>query len=126
MLRIGLIVPPGFAVLSFAPLSVFETANMVLESPFYEVHAVSMTGGRIPNSFGMEMETVRVTDGTFDTLLIGSPPDVRPQSPELLSFFAERAQHDPPHCINLHWRLYPRRSRLARRPQGNDALVLCQ
>src|SRR6266566_3571337 len=86
MQRIGLIVPPGFAVLSFAPLSVFEAANGVLGKSFYEVHAVSLTGGRIPNSFGMEMETVRVTDGTFDTLLIGSPPDIRPQSPELLSF----------------------------------------
>ena len=86
MLRIGLVVPPGFAVLSFAPLSVFEAANMVLEKPFYEVQAVSLTGGRVPNSFGMETDTVRATDGTFDTLLIGSPPDVRPQSPELLSF----------------------------------------
>jgi transcriptional regulator GlxA family with amidase domain len=86
MLRIGLIVPPGFAVLSFAPLSVFEAANTVLEEPFYEVYAVSMAGGRIRNSFGMEMETVRVTDGTFDTLLIGSPPEFRAQSPELLSF----------------------------------------
>lgn len=86
MLRIGLIVPPGFAVLSFAPLSVFEAANMVLPKPFYEVQAVSLTGGRVPNSFGMEMDTVRVTDGTFDTLLVGSPPEIRPQSPELLSF----------------------------------------
>src|SRR6267154_1687864 len=86
VMRIGLIVPPGFAVLSFAPLSVFEAANMVLEKPFYEVHAVSLTGGRIPNSFGMEMDTVRVTDGTFDTLLIGSPTELRAQSPELLSF----------------------------------------
>jgi transcriptional regulator GlxA family with amidase domain len=89
VLRIGLIVPPGFAVLSFAPLSVFEAANMVLEKPFYEVNAVSVTGGRIPNSFGMETDTVRATDGTFDTLLIGSPPDVRPQSPELLSFLRD-------------------------------------
>jgi len=86
MLRIGLIVPPGFAVLSFAPLSVFEAANMVLQTPFYEVQAVSLTGGRVPNSFGMEMDTVRLTDGTFDTLLVGSPLEIRPQSPELLSF----------------------------------------
>jgi transcriptional regulator GlxA family with amidase domain len=85
-MRIGLIVPPGFAVLSFAPLSVFEAANGVLGKPFYEVHAVSVPGGRIPNSFGMELVTERVTDGTFDTLLIGSPPELRPQSPELLSF----------------------------------------
>jgi transcriptional regulator GlxA family with amidase domain len=86
MLRIGLIVPPSFAVLSFAPLSVFEAANMVLQKPFYEVQAASLTGGRIPNSFGMEMDTVRVTDGTFDTLLVGSPPEIHPQSPELSSF----------------------------------------
>jgi len=85
-MRIGLIVPPGFTVLSFAPLSVFEAANGVLGKPFYEIHAVSVTGGRIPNSFGMEMQTVRVADGTFDTLLVGSPPELRPQSPELLSF----------------------------------------
>ena len=89
VLRIGLILPPGFAVLSFAPLSVFEAANTVLEKPFYEVQAVSLTGGRIPNSFGMEMETVPVTDATFDTLLLGSPPDVRPQSPDLLSFLRD-------------------------------------
>jgi transcriptional regulator GlxA family with amidase domain len=85
-MRIGLIVPPGFAVLSFAPLSVFEAANGVLGKPFYEVHAVSATGGRILNSFGMELETERVSGGTFDTLLIGSPPELRSQSPELLSF----------------------------------------
>jgi hypothetical protein len=59
-------VPPGFAVLSFAPLSVFEAANGVLGKPFYEIHAVSVTGGRIPNSFGIEMETARVADGTFN------------------------------------------------------------
>jgi len=86
VMRIGLIVSPGFAVLSFAPLSVFEAANGVLGKPFYEVHAVSVTGGHIPNSFGMKQETERVTDGAFDTLLIGSPPELRAQSPELLSF----------------------------------------
>jgi transcriptional regulator GlxA family with amidase domain len=72
--------------MSFAPLSVFETANTILEKPMYEVHALSVTGGRIKSSFGMEIETERVTDATFDTLLIGSPPDVSPSSPELLAF----------------------------------------
>ena len=85
-MRIGLIVPPGFAVFSFAPLSVFEAANGVLGKRFYEVHAVSVAGGRIPTSFGMEMQTVRMTEGGFDTLLIGSPPEPHPPSPELLSF----------------------------------------
>lgn len=85
-MRIGLIVPPGFAVLSFAPLSVFEAANGVLGKRFYEVHAVSVAGGRVPTSFGMEMQTVRATEGGFDTLLIGSPPELHLPSPELLGF----------------------------------------
>jgi transcriptional regulator GlxA family with amidase domain len=86
ILRVGLIVQHGFAVLSFASLSVFETSNAVLEKPFYEVHAVSIAGGRISNSFGKEMDTDSLTETTFDTLLISSPLDVRPASPELLSF----------------------------------------
>jgi transcriptional regulator GlxA family with amidase domain len=79
-------VPQGFAVMSFAPLSVFETANQILKEPMYEVHALSVTGGRVKSSFGMEIETERAADANFDTLLIGSPPDVSPPSPEILSF----------------------------------------
>ena len=78
--------PHGFAVMSFAPLSVFETANLVLDTPLYEVHAVSVTGGRIKSSFGMEIETERAAATNFDTLLIGSPPNVSPPSAELISF----------------------------------------
>ena len=86
MLRVALLVPDGFATLSFAPLSVFEAANTILEEPFYEVHVASVTGGRLANSFGMAIETECVTDATFDTLLVGSPPDLRTPSPQMLSF----------------------------------------
>jgi transcriptional regulator GlxA family with amidase domain len=86
MLRVALLVPDGFATLSFAPLSVFEAANAISEEPFYEVHVASVTGGRVVNSFGMAIETECVTDATFDTLLVGSPPDLRTPSPQMLSF----------------------------------------
>jgi len=86
MLRVALLVPDGFATLSFAPLAVFEAANAILEEPFYEVHVASVTGGRLANSFGMAIETECVTDATFDTLLVGSPPDLRTPSPQMLSF----------------------------------------
>jgi transcriptional regulator GlxA family with amidase domain len=72
--------------MSFAPLSVFETANQILKEPVYEVHALSVTGGRIKSSFGMEIETERAAGADFDTLLVGSPPDLAPPSPELISF----------------------------------------
>ena len=86
MLRVALLVPDGFATLSFAPLAVFEAANAILDEPFYEVHVASVTGGRLANSFGMAIETECVTDATFDTLLVGSPPDLRNPSPQMLSF----------------------------------------
>ena len=86
MLRIGLMLPDGFATLSLAPLTAFEAVNTVLEKPFYEVHVVSVRGGRVPSSFGMKVDTERATDATFDTLLIGSAPDLRPSPPELISF----------------------------------------
>src|SRR5258708_27626557 len=78
--------PDGFPTLSLAPLTPFEPANTVLEKPFYEVHAVSLRGGSVPSSFGMKVDTECAIDATFDTLLVGSAPDVRPSPPELISF----------------------------------------
>ena len=46
MLRVGLLVPDGFATFSFAPLAAFEAANLVLGERFYDVHVTSVAGGR--------------------------------------------------------------------------------
>ena len=45
VVRIGLIVAPGFQAMSLAPLSVFETANFTLGERRYEVRVISETGG---------------------------------------------------------------------------------
>jgi hypothetical protein len=45
VVRVGLIVAPGFQAMSFAPLSVFETANFTLGERRYEVRVISETGG---------------------------------------------------------------------------------
>ena len=86
MLRVALLVPDGFATFSFAPLAPFEAANLVLGKRFYDVHVTSVAGGRVANSFGMEVDTECVADSVFDTLLVGSPPDVGAPSQPLLSF----------------------------------------
>jgi transcriptional regulator GlxA family with amidase domain len=86
MLHVGLLVPPGFANLSFAPLSVFEAVNMMLGEPHYQPHIVSVSGGPVPNSFGMAMQTERADDIALDTLLIGSPPDTRKPPAEVVEF----------------------------------------
>jgi transcriptional regulator GlxA family with amidase domain len=93
ILRVGLILPPGFAVLSFAPLQVFETANSVLDKSLYELHTVSATGGRVESSYGMEIETENAVEIDFDTLLVGSSPDTRPPPPELVAFLAGALAH---------------------------------
>jgi len=84
MQRIGLVLPPGFQVMSFAPISVFEVANVVLGEALYEVHALSPAGGRIPNTFGMMIDTEPLAKRHFDTLLLGSGAEIRPAAPELL------------------------------------------
>src|ERR1700732_1120832 len=64
--RVGLIVAPGFQTISFAPLSVFETANFTLGERRYEVRLLSETGGRTPNSFGAEIATEPLGCTQFD------------------------------------------------------------
>ena len=43
MMRVGMIVVPGFDVMSFAPLSVFDAANITLGEQRYEVRVLSET-----------------------------------------------------------------------------------
>jgi transcriptional regulator GlxA family with amidase domain len=83
---VGLLLPPRFANLSFAPLFTFEAANMVLGEEFYDMHVVSASGGQIVNSLGMRVETERGDDVALDTLLVGVPPNVAQPAPELVDF----------------------------------------
>ncbi len=77
ILRVGLLLSPGFANLSFAPLAAFEAVNTMLGQPRYEPHVVSPGGGVIVNSFGMAIQTERAEDVVLDTVIVGSPPDAR-------------------------------------------------
>jgi transcriptional regulator GlxA family with amidase domain len=76
-------------VLSFAPLSVFEVANGTLPEPLYEVTVVSARGGRVANSFGKDVQTDRLGQAHFDTLLIGAAGEVVPAQAELLPLLRE-------------------------------------
>ena len=70
MIRVGMIVVPGFEVMSFAPLSVFDAANITLGEQRYEVRVLSETGGRTRNSFGMEIVTEPLGCTQFDTIVV--------------------------------------------------------
>jgi transcriptional regulator GlxA family with amidase domain len=84
MLHVGLLLPPRFANLSFAPLAVFEAANMMLGEPYYEPHVVSANGGLVVNSFGMATQTERADDVALDTMLVGAPPDTQKAPADIL------------------------------------------
>src|ERR1700739_2049229 len=84
MLHVGLLLPPRFANLSFAPLAVFEAANMMLGEPYYEPHVVPPRGGLVFNSFGMATQTERADDVPLDTILVGAPPDTQKPPADIL------------------------------------------
>src|SRR5258708_6785999 len=57
MQRIGFVVSPGFQVVHFAALSVFECANDEIGEPVYDVRLLSEAGGSIRSSTGASVAT---------------------------------------------------------------------
>ncbi|WP_338764635.1 GlxA family transcriptional regulator [Massilia sp. METH4] len=83
--RIALVVFPGFQVLDFAALTVFEIANKIHGGPRYEVETVSHSGGIVTSSSGVPVDTKPFGRRAYDTLLIAGPTVVAPAEPELLA-----------------------------------------
>lgn len=71
MHRVGLVVLPGFQMMSFAAVSVFEFANVTLGRPAYEVRVLSETGGLVRTSLGMAVDTAPFGVTPYDTVLFG-------------------------------------------------------
>ena len=91
MHRIGYVIYPGTQIFSTAPLSVFETANLTLGRPFYDVRVLSESGGLVRTSFGITIETERFSNPDFDTLLIGGGTLIEESTPKLREFIREAA-----------------------------------
>jgi transcriptional regulator GlxA family with amidase domain len=89
MHRVGLVLPAGFHVMSFAALGTFETANYVAGKKLYDVRIVSENGGPLPNSFGAVIETEPLEVKCFDTLLLGAGLACAPPSPKLFGLLRE-------------------------------------
>ena len=89
MHRIGLVLPAGFHVMSYAALATFDTANYVARETFYEVNILSENGGAVPNSFGTTTETLPLDIKPFDTLLMGAGLALAPPTPKLSEFLRE-------------------------------------
>jgi transcriptional regulator GlxA family with amidase domain len=86
IVRVGLIVAPGFSPMSFAPLSVFEAANFTLGERRYDVRLLSETGGLVPSSFGVDIATEPLGSTQFDTIIAGAGLYMEPATPGVIAF----------------------------------------
>src|SRR5258708_9638441 len=86
MQRIGFIVFPGFQVMSFAVISVFEFANIHIGRPVYDVKLLSETGGSVRSSAGMSVVAEPFDDTNFDTLIVVGGAVVQPSTPGPVEF----------------------------------------
>ena len=91
MLRIGYVIGPGFQVMGFGALSVFEFANLAAATPFYDVHVLSETGSSVRSSLGLAIETEPFDDSHFDTILVGGSTGLVAVSPRLIAYVQNAA-----------------------------------
>jgi transcriptional regulator GlxA family with amidase domain len=70
MLSVGLVVTPGFQMMSLAALSVFEMANFNAGEKLYRIRVLSESGGQVASSIGTSIETHCFARPAFDTLLV--------------------------------------------------------
>jgi transcriptional regulator GlxA family with amidase domain len=84
--RVGFVVFPGFQVMSFSAISVFEFANLAADNPIYDIHVLTEGGGSVRSSVGLSIEAEPFTDRAFDTLIFGGATTIEAASPGLLAF----------------------------------------
>jgi transcriptional regulator GlxA family with amidase domain len=86
MHRVGFVLFPGAQILSTAPISVFEMANVTSGKPFYDVRILSENGGPVRTSSGITVGTEAFGEPAFDTLLIAAGTEIEAATPKLLEF----------------------------------------
>ncbi len=91
---VGYIVFPGFGVMSFGAMSVFEAANARVGTPHYDLKLLSETGGPVRSSSGVVVQTEAFSEAVFDTTIIGGGGDMQ-FTPGLRRYLQERLErHD--------------------------------
>jgi len=76
MRHIGFVLAPGYSVMSFAVMSVFETANTLSGRADYDLHVLSEKGGVIAASAGVRIHADKGVDMDLDTLIVGGTTSI--------------------------------------------------
>ncbi|HJY49849.1 MAG TPA: GlxA family transcriptional regulator, partial [Stellaceae bacterium] len=87
MRRIGFVLTPGFHVMSFAALPVFEYASKEIGEPVYDLHLLSEAGGLMRSSIGVSVVTEPFRTTVFDTLFFCRGTE--PSTPGLIEFLRQ-------------------------------------
>jgi transcriptional regulator GlxA family with amidase domain len=85
MRDVAFVVYPDYSTMALAVVMAFEVANSVAETPPYELHFVSETGGKIRTSCGMMLESEPFTEMPFHTLFVGGATTPKPSTPGLIT-----------------------------------------
>jgi transcriptional regulator GlxA family with amidase domain len=91
MLSVGVILFPGFQVMSLALTTVFEFANMAFDEPLYSLTLLSEKGGPVPSSAGFTMDTRAFAGEVFDTVVVAGDNHLVEHSPGLIAYLREAA-----------------------------------
>jgi transcriptional regulator GlxA family with amidase domain len=91
MHRIGIVVFPGFQLISLAAAPVFELANASRETAIYDVRLISEAGGAIYSSVGVSVQTEALEPTQFDTILVVGGASSLPVGPTLVEFVRSAA-----------------------------------
>lgn len=92
MRHVGFIVYPGFQAIGLTASSVFEIANLLSETPAYELSVLSEGGGLVRGSAAVAVETRRLDDVSgYDTLIVCVGNDLPQTSPGMLDLLRAAA-----------------------------------
>jgi transcriptional regulator GlxA family with amidase domain len=92
MLRIGMVLYPGFQTMNLGVIAVLETANFTAPHPLYEIVLLSEAGGLVRSSAGFSVDTQAFDRSKFDTLLVVGDNEATVAPPSLVAFLQKAAK----------------------------------
>lgn len=92
MLRVGIVLYPGFQAMNLAVTTVFEFAGLAAGEPAYEVVLLSEHGGPVPTSGGFAVATQPFGRRHFDTVLVVGDNNVMETPPAVVAFLKRSAR----------------------------------
>jgi len=91
MRQVGIVVFPGFQLISLAAVPVFELANALAKTPIYDVRLIYEAGGAVRSSGGVSVQTEALGQPRYDTILVVGGASQLPVGPAMIDFLRSAA-----------------------------------